>query len=148
MIAKKNILVVDNDLETLDIIFETLISAGYEVATATNGQEAMESFKKKHYDLIITNKEIPGMAEINTLNMLRAAAPKLGVIVISEPGTVDYYLESIAQGAYDHLTKPIKPDELEETVNSFFNGTIDIQSRKEGLSHHFDQINMFLAPHF
>ncbi len=79
---------------------------------------------------------------------VNSAAPKLGVVVISDPGTVDYYLESIAQGAYDHLTKPIEPDELEETVNSFFNGSVDIQSRRESLSHHFDQINMFLAPHF
>ena len=144
----KNILVVDNDLTTLTIIYETLTISGYEVTTATNGQEAMESFKKKHYDLLITNKEIPGMAEIDSLNMLKAAAPKLGVVIISDPGTVDYYLESILQGAYDHLTKPIEPGRLEMSVKAFFDGSVDIKSRKESLSHHFDQINMFLAPHF
>ena len=57
----QKILLVDDNAETRDILEEALLSQGYEVTTASNGQEALQLFRATPTDLLITDLNMPGI---------------------------------------------------------------------------------------
>ena len=57
----QKILLVDDNAETRDVLEEALLSQGYEVTTASNGQEALQLFRATPTDLLITDLNMPGI---------------------------------------------------------------------------------------
>lgn len=77
------VLVVDDE-EAITYIFERYLSiAGYEVAVANSGRDAVEAFRSRHADLVITDFRMPGMNGAQLIDQLRAIEPGLPALVIS-----------------------------------------------------------------
>jgi two-component system, NtrC family, response regulator AtoC len=111
-VAMRRILVVDDE-ENLRLVLRTLLRrAGYEVETASTGEEALDKVEAFGPDVVITDVRMPKMSGLDLLSALRAKQSLATVIVMSAYGSVDLALEAMKAGAYDYVAKPFKPDEI------------------------------------
>ena len=118
----KKILIADDEPDILEIIQYNLQNEGYEVATAKNGNEALDEAKRFNPDLIILDIMMPGKNGIEVCNMLRLQPAFNDTLIIfltalSDEGTEVKGLET---GADDYITKPVSPKVLVSKVNALF----------------------------
>jgi len=120
----KRILVIDDDTLTLDVLKRMLEVEGYEVLTASNGQEGIDIFHQSTIDLVITDLVMPVKDGLRTIMELRQEKPDLPIIAISAGGAIpkERYL-TLAQYLGDIITlpKPFRRKEIVETVYKMFN---------------------------
>src|SRR5215471_135443 len=108
----RRILVVDDE-ENLRLVLRTMLKrAGYEVETASTGEEALDKVEAFGPDVVLTDVRMPKMSGLDLLASLRAKQNAATVIVMSAYGSVDLALEAMKAGAYDYVGKPFKPDEI------------------------------------
>ncbi len=109
------ILIIDDERQVRELLRDILEEAGYDVAEASDGQEAMKIQKSEPAELIITDLIMPEKEGIETIRELKQSYPDVRIIAMSGGGVVgpDSYLK-IAQGvgAIWTFSKPIKRDEL------------------------------------
>lgn len=106
------ILVVDDE-ESIREFFEIMLKReGYEVLTASNGREALESLKKQPVDLVISDIQMPELSGMELLNAVRELDPELLFIMITAFGNTETAVEAMKLGAYDYVQKPFKIDEV------------------------------------
>ena len=99
-------MVVDDDEKTCRLISESLRLEGFNVATATNGQDALLLLEREPPDLIILELALPEMDGIETLRHLRERAREVGVVILTAYGTVARAREAKALGVREFLGKP------------------------------------------
>ena len=107
------ILVVDDDIKILSFIRPTLRLAGYEVATATSGEEALTLIDTLKPDLILLDIVMSPMDGFEVLRKLRTFS-ELPVIATSAHASAAK--RAFDLGANDFLDKPFRPDELAERI--------------------------------
>ncbi len=118
----KRILIADDEPDILEIIQYNLKTEGYEVATAKNGNDALDLAKRFNPDLIILDIMMPGKTGIEVCNLLRMQPAFNDTLIIfltalSDEGTE---IKGLETGADDYLTKPISPKVLVSKVNALF----------------------------
>ncbi|HNU88100.1 MAG TPA: response regulator transcription factor [Ferruginibacter sp.] len=118
----KRILIADDEPDILEIIQYNLKTEGYEVATAKNGNDALDLAKRFNPDLIILDIMMPGKTGIEVCNLLRMQPTFNDTLIIfltalSDEGTE---IKGLETGADDYLTKPISPKVLVSKVNALF----------------------------
>lgn len=106
------ILVVDDDRSILTVLFMRLESAGYEVITAINGDEAKKAVKENSVDLAIIDQKLENEDGIELMQEIHLIIPELPVIILTAYGTIDSAVEAIKKGAYTYITKPFDPKNL------------------------------------
>ena len=118
----KKILIADDEPDILEIIQFNLLSEGYEVFTAKNGDEAIDQAKKHQPDLIILDVMMPYKTGIEACKILRLQPDFQDTLIIFLSALSDEKTEVIGleTGADDYLTKPISPKILTTKVNSLF----------------------------
>jgi len=110
--VQSKILVVDDE-ESIREFFEIMLKReGYEVITAPNGLEALETFKKHQVDLVISDIQMPEMSGMELLAKLKEQDPEMVVIMITAFGSTETAVEAMKLGAYDYVLKPFKIDEV------------------------------------
>ena len=111
------ILIVDDDASSRLGFRVTLESAGYEVAEAADGEEAMEFLRTDPADLVaLLDLRMPLLDGIETLQSLRDEGIDVPVVVITAHGSVSSTAQAMKLGAIDVLPKPLKPSTLRQTV--------------------------------
>jgi len=114
--ASKNraILLVDDDQEVLKALTKVLEKDGYSVIPHASALQAVRDINetKRHFDLVITDVSMPDLGGVAFLNAVKAAFPRVPVIVITAFGDWGQYMEAIRNGAYDYLSKPLDKSEL------------------------------------
>jgi CheY-like chemotaxis protein len=106
------ILLLDDEESICRVLQVILADCGYAIAAYTRPQEAIAAFTAGHYELVISDFEMPVMDGVEVLQRIKQVNPKTPVILIT-----GYPLEQIAkraldQGAYDILAKPFHREEL------------------------------------
>lgn len=116
------ILIADDEPDILEIISFNLGSEGYEVVTATNGNEAFEKAKKHRPDLIILDVMMPGKTGIEVCRMLRTIPGFRDTLIIFLTALSDESSEvkGLESGADDYITKPVSPKILLSKVSALF----------------------------
>jgi two-component system response regulator AtoC len=114
--AKSRILVIDDEALMREYVQETLQRAGYEVDCASNGNDGLESIRKKGYDVLVTDLKMMPMDGIEVLRTVRAESPNVQCIVMTAYGTLETAVSALKEGAEDYILKPFSPDELELSV--------------------------------
>ncbi len=108
-----NILVVDDDRETRELLREALSEEGYNVVASSGGEEALEVGKQECFDVIISDMKLgPDLSGLDVLRAYKTIQPESEVILITAFGTMETAIEALKGGAFDYLTKPFKVDEL------------------------------------
>ncbi len=114
------ILVVDDMQSALFLSEGVLEDEGYHAEIAQNGQEALERFKQKHFDIVIADLHMPGMDGIELLNNIKKLDIKTLVIIMTARPSIESAIQAFRHGAYDYITKPIDPDTIINTIHRGF----------------------------
>ena len=115
---KTKILVVDDEASIREFLEIMLKKEGYDVTCAEDGQQAVEILKKKSFDMVISDLQMPRMTGIELLHHVNLNYPELTFMVITAFGTTESAVEVMKKGAYDYLTKPFKIDEVRLNIKN------------------------------
>lgn len=112
--AGRRILVVDDDRNLRKIIQTNLELAGYDVTTATNGQEAVKLLDEMQPDLVVLDVMMPIMDGYEVARTIRRHPmnTRVPIIMLTAKGEVEDKLAGFDAGADDYITKPFGPAEL------------------------------------
>ena len=106
------VLVVDDEETVRSLLKRTLEGAGYDVATAANGQEALDKVSGIEFDAALLDMKMPGMSGIEVLQQLTAHQPHTCVLMVTAVGDAETAIEAMKVGAYDYIIKPFNPDDV------------------------------------
>ncbi len=106
--SRPRVLVVDDEASIRDLLAKTLALAEYAVDLAPNGQVALERLRLGHYDLLITDLQMPGMDGLTVIQEARRLNASLSVIIITGFSTEASAIEAANLGVSGYLTKPFK----------------------------------------
>lgn len=115
--AGKKVLVVDDDVKTVDLVKLYLNRDGYRVLTAYDGVEALRLAREGHPDLIVLDLMLPGIDGLEICRTLRAESD-VPIIMLTAMTTDDDRLTGLDLGADDYVTKPFSPRELAARVRA------------------------------
>ncbi len=108
----RRILIVDDETSIRDLCARVLKRNGFEVMTASTGEDAVRRLQESPYDLVISDIRMPGISGINVLTTAKALYPSIAVILITGFGTNEVADRASQSGAYKILTKPFDALEL------------------------------------
>ena len=115
--ARKSILVVDDEKAQREILEMILAGEGYDVTTAASGEAALKFAKERRFDLALTDLKMTGMDGIELLQHLLAFDSSIIVILLTAHGSIESAKEALRRGAFDYLEKPYDKSALLETIN-------------------------------
>ena len=108
----RELLVVDDEQNMRHMLTSMLTKSGFNVTTASNGDEALEMVSGRHYDYILCDIKMPQMNGLQFLDQAARWIQDTTVIMMSAYGNMDTALEAMKKGAYDYISKPFKSDEV------------------------------------
>src|SRR3989304_2918646 len=91
---------------------------GHDVASASNGKEAVDCIVQKTFDIVITDLKMPQLDGIDVLKTVKESAPETVVIMITAYASAETAVDAMKQGAYDYITKPFKIEEIKLIVRN------------------------------
>ena len=109
--SSARILIVDDDPQIRRVLRTGLVSQGYEVVSASNGEEALERVRDEKIDLIILDMNMPGMGGLETCRIVRSTS-EVAIIMLTVRDTEGDKVEALDAGADDYITKPFSSPEL------------------------------------
>lgn len=115
--AGKRVLVVDDDVKTVELVKLYLNRDGYRVLTAYDGLEALRLARESHPDLIVLDIMLPGLDGLEVCRTLRAESD-VPIIMLTARTTDQDRLTGLELGADDYVTKPFSPRELAARVRT------------------------------
>ena len=113
---RNRILVVDDDPLIRGSLYEMLRGQRFDVEMASDGTEAMSHLQRRPFQLVIADWKMPQVDGMSLLAHIKSQYPDVSVVLITGFGNITSAVEAIRQGAFDYLTKPIQPEELEATI--------------------------------
>ena len=114
--AKERLLVVDDALDTREVLQRNLGSQGYQVFTAANVAEAVQILDSLAVDLVITDLKMPGASGLDLVRHVRENLKDTEVMMITGYPTIEGAVTAVKSGAEDYLSKPFTQEELLLTV--------------------------------
>ena len=115
--ARKSILVVDDEKNQREILETILSGEGYDVTTASSGEAAMKFVESRRFDLVLTDLKMTGMDGLDLLKELTNFDKSIIVILLTAHGSVDSAVDALRLGAFDYLQKPYDSEKLLDTVD-------------------------------
>ena len=112
-----NIMIVDDDVELVGLLSFALETAGYNVATAFDGREALTKMREHRPDLVILDVNMPNLDGFSVLADLRTFS-QVPVIMLTVRATEEDEVHGLDLGADDYLRKPFSPRALLARVRS------------------------------
>ncbi len=110
------VLWIDDEIELLKPHIIFLEEKGYDIDTAKDGEEAVDIVKKKKYDLIFLDENMPGLSGLETLTKIKAISPDVPVVMITKSEEEDIMDEAIGAKIDDYLIKPVNPKQILLTI--------------------------------
>ncbi|OGC92415.1 MAG: DNA-binding response regulator [candidate division Zixibacteria bacterium RBG_16_53_22] len=109
--TKTNILVVEDDADILELVKYNLSREGYQVATATTGEEALKSARSKQFDLILLDLLLPGIDGLELCRIMKhdSKIAHVPIIMVTAKGEEADIVAGLELGADDYMTKPFSP---------------------------------------
>src|ERR1700733_8764660 len=95
------ILIVDDDYALRRVLHTTLFTAGFDVAEAATGEEALALARVVRYDVVLLDLRMPGKNGIETCRELRRQFPRLAILIITVSDAEDEKGEALESGAED-----------------------------------------------
>ena len=113
----KKILVVDDDVKTVDLVKLYLERDGHSVITAYDGPSALHSFRENQPILVVLDVMLPGMDGVTVCRTLRSESD-VPIILLTARTRDEDKLTGLDTGADDYVTKPFSPGELAARVRA------------------------------
>jgi DNA-binding response OmpR family regulator len=109
---KIRILWTDDEIDLLKPHILFLEEKGYSIDTATNGNDAVDKIRNKHFDLILLDENMPGLSGIETLNKIRVINSAIPVVMITKSEEENIMETAIGSKISDYLIKPVNPKQI------------------------------------
>ena len=143
------ILIVDDEKASRDVLESFLTDEGYDIVTAANGQDAIETVKADSFSAVLTDIKMPGISGLKLTQLIRDHDESIPIILITGYASLETAIEAIHQEAYSYITKPFNLEEIRYTVKkavSKYNKSIDqkhiIEDLKEELCGRYNFSNI------
>jgi DNA-binding NtrC family response regulator len=112
------LLIVDDEKIVRESLTHWFEEEGYIIESAENGNEALKIFEQNKFDLALVDMKMPGMTGLELLKKIKEIDSDCFVILITAFASVPTAIQALKDGAYDYVTKPVDPDELEHLVKN------------------------------
>ena len=109
---KIRILIADEEESSREILSRILQEEGYDVTTTASGEEALETFRKESYPLLVTDIRIWERSGIENLLEVKRQHPETEIIISSSNDSMETALRAIREGVHDYLRKPFDERDL------------------------------------
>ena len=116
MNTKPQVLVIDDDAVIGRSFDRVLSDKGYEVSTASSGEEALKDMENTEYDVVFTDIKMPGMDGIEVAERIKARCPWTPVVVITGYGTTENEAKASVLGVSGFVRKPLTPEMIESVT--------------------------------
>jgi DNA-binding NtrC family response regulator len=119
----KSILVIDDDLETCNLLSEIFSEEGWSIASSQTAEAARAAVQQSHFDLIVSDINLGGRTNgVALLKEFKTICPDSEVILISAFGTLETAVEAVREGAFDYVSKPFNVNEVISTARRALKG--------------------------
>jgi CheY-like chemotaxis protein len=119
---KGRILWVDDEVDLLLPHRLVLEQRGYEVDTLPNGDDAISQLRRRSYDLVLLDQEMPGRTGTQVLQEIRSADPRIAVVMVTKSEEEETLTEAIARRADEYIVKPTSPRQVASVVTRLLEG--------------------------
>ena len=113
---KLEVMLVDDEPIVGKRLAPALKKYGYDVEVFENPVKAVDRFREKEFDVVVTDMRMEKLNGIQVLEQVMARSPKTKVIFITGYATVENAREALVKGAFDFIAKPFKPNDLRMAI--------------------------------
>jgi DNA-binding response OmpR family regulator len=130
----RSILWVDDEADSLESHRRFLADHGYEVASATHGDDALEMLRRKPYGVVLVDEQMPGRRGLELFSAIRELDPAVPVVMVTKSEDQATMREAIGLAIDDYLVKPVQPRQVLSVVTRLLEGD---RIRQQHLSREF-----------
>ena len=140
------LLIADDERHIAEGLQMLLGEEGYDVATASDGNEAWEKVRSGEFGLVLADLKMPGLDGLELFARMREEQIDSEIIIITGKGTVTSAVEAMRNGAYDYLTKPLDLERLKVLIPRALEkyqvktANRDLQQRLESLTRYGEML--------
>jgi len=116
MAKKGSVLVVDDEEVMRDVLDSLLAAEGYQVELAKTGEEGLDKFQQRAFDLVLLDVSMPGMGGLRALEEILKLDPDAVITIITAYATFDTAIAAMQRGAFTVLSKPFDNEEILKLV--------------------------------
>jgi DNA-binding NtrC family response regulator len=103
------VLIIDDDPDVREVLRDRLESLGYGAIPALTGKQGLELLDNESPQMVFLDIELPDMNGLEALKAIRKRQSDVAVVIITAYGTIERAVQAMKDGAYDFISKPIKP---------------------------------------
>ena len=123
--AEARLLVVDDEPNIVELLSASLRYCGFEVATAANGQEALQAARSFRPDLLVLDVMMPEMDGFELVRRLRADGTRTPVLFLTARDATEDKITGLTLGGDDYVTKPFSLEEVVARIRAVLRRTAD-----------------------
>lgn len=138
---ENRILIVDDEKIVRESLQHWFEEEGYIIETAENGMSALEKYSENSFDLALLDMKMPGMTGLELLKKIKQIDENCIVILITAFASVPTAIQALKDGAYDYVTKPVDPDELNNIVKNALE-SVKLKKENKVLKVHLDKLTI------
>jgi len=116
MTQEVSVLIVDDEAElrksVASVLTSTMPEFSFQIQEAGTGKEALDLVPKNDFDLVLMDVRMPEMDGLEALNRIKAADPRVFVVIMTAHSNLQDAVTAIKGGAYDYVEKPVQPEKL------------------------------------
>ncbi|HSN08607.1 MAG TPA: sigma-54 dependent transcriptional regulator [Hanamia sp.] len=124
------ILIIDDEKAIRKTLTEILGYEGYKIDEASDGEEGLNKFRIKSYDLVLCDIKMPKLDGIEFLEKAKEISPEVPIIIISGHGNIETAVEAVKKGAFDYISKPPDLNRLLITLRNAMDKTTLVAETK------------------
>lgn len=113
---KKNILVIDDDKQILELLKMFVEANGCSALTESSAEKGLAMIRKKEFDMVLLDIMLPDGNGLEVLKNIQKISPKVPVIMITGGNDIEVAEECLKIGAADYITKPFDFEYLRTTI--------------------------------
>jgi CheY-like chemotaxis protein len=118
----RSILWVDDEAELLEPHRRFLTDRGFEVASASNADDAAELLRRRPFDLVLLDEQMPGKRGLDAFREISEIAPSMPVIMVTKSEEDDTLSEALGADVREYLVKPVSPRQVLTMVTKVLDG--------------------------
>jgi len=134
------ILVIDDESDMREGLWDVLEDEGYRVTTIESSEEAIDIIKRLSFDVILLDIRMPGMNGMKLLTTLKEISPETMIIVMTGYASIETVVEATKKGAYDYITKPFDMEVMERAIKEALRERKECLEKKE-LKNMLEEVN-------
>jgi two-component system, OmpR family, response regulator len=116
------VLLVEDDDDNRELMAEVLTSSGFEVVSASSGQDGLKQLSEHSIDVVVTDVGMPGMGGLEMARAAKAIAPQVPVVIVTGWAEREDIARARGREVDAVLIKPVDPDALTQAVSDVAQG--------------------------